>query len=73
MPIPTAAQSMVWVYDRPLAGIAGSNLAECAEVYLMNVVWCAVTSVCDGPIACPEQSYRVCVCVRVIKCDQVQH
>ena len=49
-------------------------LPSVLEVSLMRVVWCAVTSVCDGPIPCPEQSYRVracvCVCVwsSVIRC-----
>ena len=38
MPIPAAARSTVWVYDRPLAGIAGSNPAECVEVSLISVV-----------------------------------
>jgi hypothetical protein len=28
--------------------------------------------VCDGLIPCPEESYRVCVCVCVIESDHVQ-
>jgi hypothetical protein len=35
---------------------------------------CCVLSgrgLCDGPITSPEESYRVCVCVYVIECDQV--
>jgi hypothetical protein len=38
MPIPAAVRSTAWVYDRPLAGIAGSYPAECVEVSLMSVV-----------------------------------
>jgi hypothetical protein len=39
----------------------------------MYVSWyCCVLSgrsLCDGPIPCPCESYRVCVSVRVIKCS----
>ena len=63
VPIPVAARSKAWVCARSHAGIAGSNPAVA-----MNVSsGCRVlsgTSSCDGPIACPEKSYRVgCVWV----------
>jgi hypothetical protein len=65
------------VCGRLLAGIASSNYAGDMDVYCE----CSVLSgrgPCDGPIPCPEESYRVCVCVcacarvYVIECDQVQ-
>ena len=37
--------------------------------FLVSVVCC----ICDGPIARPEESYRVCACMCVIECSQVQH
>jgi len=36
--------------------------------FLVSVVCC----ICDGPIARPEESYRVCACMCVIECSQVQ-
>ena len=53
-----AARSKAWVYGRSLAGIAGSNPAGDTDV-------CRVFSgrgLCEGLIARPEESYRVCAC-----------
>jgi len=47
------------------AGIAGSVSAGGMEV---SVVCC----ICDGSIARLEESYRVCACMCVIECSQVQ-
>jgi len=64
-PIPVAALSKAWVCGRWLAGIVGSNPAECVDVYLL----CCVLSgrgrgLCDGLITRPEESYRLwCVVV----------
>jgi hypothetical protein len=38
MLIQGTARSTVWVYDRPLVGITGSNPTECVEVSLISVV-----------------------------------
>jgi len=54
------------VCGRSLAGMAGSNPSGGIDVsYLVDVVCCQVRSLCDGLIPRPEESYRVCVCVRV--------
>jgi hypothetical protein len=52
---PMAARSKAWVCGRSLAGIVGSNTAECME--------CCVLSdrgLCDRLITRPEESYRLC-------------
>ena len=59
-PIPVAARPKEWVCSWSLPGIAGSNSAECCVLSRRGV--------CDGPIRCPEESYRVCVCVCVCVC-----
>jgi hypothetical protein len=60
---PVAAQSMACVCDRSLAAIAGSNPARGIDVCDLWM-FCVVRGLCDGPIARPEESYRVwCVWV----------
>ena len=59
VPILLAARSKVWVCDRTLAGIAGSNPAGGMDVCRD----CCVLSsrgLCDGLINSPEECYRVC-------------
>jgi hypothetical protein len=46
-----------------IIGIAGSNPAEGMDIRLLFVVCFVGSGVCDGLITCPEESYRVCVCV----------
>ena len=54
-PTPLAARSKARVGDRSLAGIAGSNPADCIDVYRECCV-SSGTGVCDEPITCPEES-----------------
>jgi hypothetical protein len=59
-----AERSKASVYGRSLAGIAASNPAGG-----MDVCQCCVLSrrgLCDGPIACLEESYRLWC---VTECD----
>ena len=54
-----------WVWDRSLAGIAGSNPAEGMDLCFFIIVVClSVRGVCDRPITSPEKSHRVwgCAC-----------
>jgi hypothetical protein len=63
-----AARSKAWAYGRSLAGIAGSNSVwghGCLS--LASVVSCQVGGLCDGPIPCPEESYRVWCVLSVIE------
>jgi hypothetical protein len=49
-----------------VAGVAGSNPARGMNVSLLClcvVLSCVGTSLCDGLITRPEESYRVSVCV----------
>jgi hypothetical protein len=69
LPIPVAARSKAWVWDRALAGIVGSNLIGGMDVFLLWVFMLSGRSLCDGPIPCPEESYRL-RCVS--ECDQVK-
>jgi hypothetical protein len=62
-----AARSKAWVYDRSLAGIAGSNPAEGMDMSLVGVVLSS-RGLCDGPILRPGESYRV----YASECDQGQ-
>jgi hypothetical protein len=64
-----ASRSKSCVCDRSLAGIAGSNPVG---VWMFVCCDCCVLSgkgLCDGPIPPPGDSYRLCVCHRVIKCN----
>ena len=66
--IPVGALSKEWVYGRSLAGIAVSSPPR---TWLSVTCECCVLSIrglCDRPIPCPEESYRVLVCVRVCVC-----
>jgi hypothetical protein len=57
-PIPVIARSKAWVCGRSLAGNVGSNSAGNIGVSCE----CCVLSgrgLCDGPINCLEESYRV--------------
>ena len=65
MPVLSGAQ----VCSHLIVGIASSNPAESMDIRLLFVVYCVGTGVCDGLIALPEESYRVCVCVCVCVCD----
>jgi hypothetical protein len=66
-----AARSKAWVCGHSVAEIAGSNADGGVDVrlFLVNVVLSG-RGLYDGPIARPEASYAVCVCV--IECHQVQ-
>ena len=47
--------------------IAGSNLAEGMDLFLLCTVCCAGTGPCEGPIPRSEESYQVvsvCLCAR---------
>jgi hypothetical protein len=54
-----AARSKAWVYGRPLARIAGSNAAGGVHVCLFECCVLSGVGLWDGPIARPEESYRV--------------
>jgi len=57
-PIPVAMWTKAWVYGCLLAVIAGSNTTSGMDVCPLWVS-CVVRSFCDGPITCPEESFRV--------------
>ena len=67
-PIPVAARSKHWVCGCSLAGIAGSNPAGvmnvCRECWVLSG-----RGLCDGPIPRLEESYRLCVSLNVMKCN----
>ena len=72
LPIPVAAQSKVWVFDRSLAGIAGSNPAWRMDAPLVTIVCCQAQVSATG--RSPVQRSRtacvcVCVCYSVINCN----
>jgi hypothetical protein len=57
--IPMAARSKAWVCGGSLVGIAGSNSSGawspvCCDCYMLSG-----RGLFDGPITCPEESYRV--------------
>jgi hypothetical protein len=56
MPILVVAQSTAYVGEHSLVGITGLS-CECRVL--------SGRGPCDGLITCPEESYRVCVCVFV--------
>jgi hypothetical protein len=64
-----AARSKAWVCSRSLAGIVGSNPAGGLDIFLLWMCFVRQRSLLQAD---PEESYRVCVCVCVIGCDQVQ-
>jgi len=63
-----ATRSKHWVCGCSLAGIAGLNPAGvmnvCRECWVLSG-----TGLCDGPIPRLEESYRVCVSLNVMKCN----
>jgi hypothetical protein len=63
-----ATPSKAWVYGRSLSGIAGLNPAGGMDVCCeCGVVCLSGTGLCDGPITRPEDFYRVCVLLGVIR------
>ena len=68
MPIPAAARSTVWVYDRPLAGIAGSNIRRVRWIFFYE---CCVMCGYKCLRRADSLSRAVLPSVCVIKCDQV--
>ena len=68
-PIPVAAWSKAWVYGRSLAGTAGSNPARGKTVCL---VCCQVERSLRRSNPASEELYRLCVCVCVLECYQIQ-
>ena len=48
VPIPVAARSKAWVFERLLAGVEGSNLSGGMDVYLVSVVCCQVDVSASG-------------------------
>jgi len=50
-------------YSSMIADITGSIPAEGMDVRLLFVVCCAGSGLCDEPITCSEETYRLCVCV----------
>jgi len=72
VPIPVATLSKVWVCGRSLDGIAGSNPAGGAWIFVFcECCMLSVIGLCDGPITRPEESYLVymgvCVLLSVLK------
>jgi hypothetical protein len=73
MPIPVAARSNAWVCGRLVAGIAVSNTAVGMDIDLLCLhvmLSCVGRGLCDGLITRPDESYRVCLTVCVIKKPQ---
>jgi hypothetical protein len=73
MPILVAARSKASICSSSFAGIVGSNPRR-GHGYLSHVndVCCEGGGLCDGTIPHPEESYRLCLYVCIIECDQVQ-
>ena len=61
------ARSNAWVCGSSIAVIeGGSNPAEGMDFSRLCFFLCYVGSgLCDGLIICTEESYRVCVCVKL--------
>ena len=69
MPIPVSARSESQVCCRPIAVIAGSNPAGGMDVFFLILVVCCVGSgLCDDLIIRPDESYSLCECVCVCVC-----
>jgi hypothetical protein len=66
-PILEAARSKAWVCGRSLAGIAGANPAGNMDVCLLWEVVLSGSGLCVGLITHPDESYRVCVLLSVIR------
>jgi hypothetical protein len=66
--LPVAGRSKAHFWGRLLAGIAGSNPAECMAVCHCECCVLSGRGLCDGPITRPEESYCVCVCVCMCVC-----
>ena len=65
-----AARCKTWVCGRSLAGIARSNPAGAWLSVSCDFCVLSGRGLCDGPITCPRESYRLCLGVCVIECDQ---
>jgi len=63
--IPVAMRSKAWVCGNSLAGTAGSKPAGAWMFVSCKCCVLSGRSLCDGPIAHPEEPYRVFVCVCV--------
>jgi len=68
LPMPVAARSKTWVCVLSLTGTGGSNYVE--GISSVSFKRCVFSSrgLCDEPIPRLEESYLLCVCVRVRAC-----
>jgi hypothetical protein len=60
-PIPVPVRSKAFVCAPLSAGIASSNTVEGIDARLLCLLCCVGSGICDKPITCSEESYRVCV------------
>jgi len=67
-PIPVPVRSKASVCGRLSDGIASSNTVEGIRSYLLFVVRCVGSGLCDGLITRLGESYRVSVCVCLCVC-----
>ena len=65
MAIPVAVLSKAQIFDPPVVGIKDSNPTVCMDIFLVFVVCCVGTVLCNDLVTHSEVSYRVCVCVCV--------
>ena len=66
-PIPEVVRYKAWVCGRSLAGIAGANHAWNMDVCLLWGVVLSRRGLCVGLISHPDESYRVCVSLSVVR------
>jgi hypothetical protein len=67
--ISKAAHSKAQDCSRSLVGIAGSNTSRGMDLRICEYWMLSGINLCDGPIPRPEVSYRVCVTLSAIRCN----